>query len=395
MRTRCTRPTRVAVLTADGRGAIAVLRVWGPEAIHVVDAAFRPLRGRPLADTPDGQVRVGRIGDGLGDEVVAVILSRAAPTVEVQCHGGVAAVRLVLEALRREGAEHVSTNAWLQADAPSVLSAQAWADLPLAPTARTAEILLDQANGALERELIEVVELMHSGETTASLDRLHALLRRWDIGSRLLGGWRIVLAGRPNVGKSRLLNALAGFDRAIVDPTPGTTRDVVTMNTAIDGWPVEVADTAGLRATTNPIEAEGLALATSRQRDADLVLLVLDRSEPLTTSDLGLLDAYPAAMRVANKADLSAAWEPAAVGALSVSAECGEGVEALIAAIGLRIVANAPSTGSGVPFRARHARLLARACRYTELGRRDRAVLAVRALLERSINPIEAARGSG
>ncbi len=90
-----------------------------------------------------------------------------------------------------------------------------------------------------------------------------------------------MLAGRPNVGKSRLLNALAGYDRAIVDPTPGTTRDVVTVPAAFDGWPVELADTAGLRSSLDPIEAEGVALARARQRGADLVVVVLDRSEPL------------------------------------------------------------------------------------------------------------------
>ncbi len=97
-----------------------------------------------------------------------------------------------------------------------------------------------------------------------------------------------MVAGRPNVGKSRLLNALAGYERAIVDPTPGTTRDVVTVRTALDGWPVELADTAGLRDSDDAIESAGIALARARQADADLTLLVLDRSEPLTETDLAL-----------------------------------------------------------------------------------------------------------
>ena len=81
-----------------------------------------------------------------------------------------------------------------------------------------------------------------------AIDELEILIKRSEVGLRLVSGWRVVLAGRPNVGKSRLLNALAGYDRAIVDPTPGTTRDVVTIRTALDGWSVELSDTAGLRA---------------------------------------------------------------------------------------------------------------------------------------------------
>ena len=110
-----------------------------------------------------------------------------------------------------------------------------------------------------------------------------------DVGLRLIAGWRVVLAGRPNVGKSRLLNALTGYDRAIVDATPGTTRDVVTARTALDGWPVELADTAGLRPSDDPIEASGVALARARQGEADLVLVVLDRSEPLTDIDRAIV----------------------------------------------------------------------------------------------------------
>ena len=94
----------VSRLTAKGRGAIAVLRVWGPRAIDIADAVFRPIRGARLADTPRGRLRLGRIGDGLGDEVVAVVLQEEPPSVEVQCHGGEAAVSLVVGALQEAGA---------------------------------------------------------------------------------------------------------------------------------------------------------------------------------------------------------------------------------------------------------------------------------------------------
>src|SRR4029077_12681237 len=135
----------------------------------------------------------------------------------------------------------------------------------------TAEILLDQVAGALEAEVRRVLRIAASdpSEALASLD---TLIERSAVGLHLVTGWKIALAGRPNVGKSRLLNALAGFDRAIVDPSPGTTRDIVTVRTALDGWPVELADTAGLRVSDDPVEASGIERAQDRQERADVVV---------------------------------------------------------------------------------------------------------------------------
>src|SRR5262249_43718 len=143
--------------------------------------------------------------------------------------------------------------------------------------------------------------------------------------------------------KSRLFNALAGFARAIVDPTPGVTRDVVTVRTALGGWPVELADTAGLRPTGDAIENLGIDQARREQASADLVLLVLDRSEPLRVEDRELIDARAGALLVANKADLTPAWDPheltrEGASIATVSAEWGEGIAELIAAIVGRLV---------------------------------------------------------
>ena len=142
----------------------------------------------------------------------------------------------------------------------------------------------------LEREVHELT--MQRGRDTVRLG-IERLLERERIGSRLISGWKVALAGRPNVGKSRLLNALAGYTRAIVDPMPGTTRDLVTVRTSMDGWPVELADTAGLRASADTIEAEGIRRARAYQAEADLRVLVLDRSEPLTKEDRDLIERSP------------------------------------------------------------------------------------------------------
>ena len=279
----------VSLLTAEGRGAIAVVRVWGPKAIEVADAVFRPNRGVRLARTAAGRLRLGRIGEGLGDEVVAVLVEAEPPAVEIQCHGGAAAVSLVQDALEAAGAgawrgSHLADREHASGD----LVADALFDLARAPTLRTAEILLDQAHGASAGS-----SRGSSGRSTRNrrmaLAGLEALAGRAAAGLRLLSGWKVVIAGRPNVGKSRLLNALAGFPRAIVDPAPGTTRDVVRFSTSFGGWPVELADTAGLRGTDDAVESLGIERSRREQQQADLVLLVLDRSEPLLAIDRELI----------------------------------------------------------------------------------------------------------
>ena len=252
---RSTMETFARVETSEGRSAIAVVRVWGPRAIEAVDAVFRPARGKPLEHTPTGRLRLGRAGPGAGDEIVAVRLDSATPTVELQCHGGYEAVRALVSALEQAGARScdVGTVRCSSSLVDDPIASQALADLPLVPTVRVAEILLDQAHGAPRLELAQIGRMLPMG-IEPSLERLNRLIVRAALGLRLLAGWKVVISGRPNVGKSRLFNALAGYGRAIVDPTPGVTRDVVTIRTAFHGWPVELSDTAGLRETEDSID---------------------------------------------------------------------------------------------------------------------------------------------
>lgn len=338
-----------AVLTAEGRGAISVLRVWGPDALNAVDRAFRPRRGDSLARTAPLRPRVGFLGDA--DEVVVLVIPVAgqAPEVEIHCHGGPEPRRLILETLAAQGVEPAAPTDWLRAGGASPARVEAWSQLAKAPTARTAALLLDQAEGAFDRAVSAL-------RTQADLD---ALIAGGAIGTRLVNGWRIALAGRPNVGKSSLLNALAGYERAIVSPVPGTTRDVVTVRTALEGWPVELADTAGLRAATDSIEALGVAAARAEHLDADLVLLVLDRSEPLTAADRELLEALPHALVTANKADLPTAWDADEVpGAIAVSASVGQGIGDLAGRLAARLVPEPPAAGTGLPITPDQARWL-------------------------------------
>lgn len=317
----------------------------------------------------------------MGDEVVAVVLEGEPPEVEVQCHGGTAAVEMVVEALVGAGAKRVEPSAFAARMAESLIGAAAWEDLSKASTTRAAEILLEQAQGALDRELDRLVALIGEGreEAVGLLDRL---IERGRVGRRLVEGWRVAIAGRPNVGKSRLLNALAGYRRAIVDPTPGTTRDVVTARTAFDGWPVELADTAGLRGTEDLIEQSGIERARREHGRADLLLKVLDRSEPLRDEDRALLEVPGFAIVVVNKIDLPPAWRPEDAlggldGILVVSAEQGTGLDELGAEIARRLVPKPPEASAGVPFRSEQIEALTTAREALERGG---AVEAIQAL---------------
>ncbi|WZO97366.1 GTPase [Isosphaeraceae bacterium EP7] len=361
--------SRACVLTADGRGALAVVRVWGNGAVDAVDSAFRPDRARALTRTDPGRPRLGRIGRGLGDEVVVSIVPGAACEVEIHTHGGPAALSLVLDALVDSGVALAAPSDWLVSRQASPLAVQAELDLAAASTARAAEILMDQVDGALDREIRLIIDLV-SHDPVAAAHHLARLIERAEVGTRLITGWRVALAGRPNVGKSRLLNALAGYDRSIVDPTPGTTRDVVTAATSLVGWPVELADTAGLRLTGDAIEAAGVVAARSWHARADLVVVVLDRSFPRDDCE----PEVPGSLIVANKSDLPAAWDEGQVDALAVSAATGEGLPALIEAIAARLTMNAPGARDAVPFRVEHVDALRRASIHLSEGNQAAAI---------------------
>ncbi len=374
-------------LTPPGPAAISVLEVWGPGAAALVDSVFRPAKKQSLLETPPGKLRLGRIGAGLGDEVLAVLLEEsqterqgASRVVEIHCHGGPAARALVASALTEKGVrllEGWSRGSRLRA---SRIKEQAEFDLAHASTLRSAEILLEQTQGALERELTNVLAQIEL-DALRSLAVLESLLARADLGTRLVRGWRIALAGKPNVGKSSLLNAIAGYARALVHHEPGTTRDLVTVSTAVDGWPVVFVDTAGLRATIDPVEAAGVELARSEQDEADLVLVVLDGSNPLDDSDMDLLCRFKKAIKVANKCDLAVEWDPNDHNAIAVSAQNAINIHVLLDAISKRIAPDPPTAGVGVPFREEHSRLISLAIKRLGQGNPYLAKSHVEALL--------------
>jgi tRNA modification GTPase len=323
-----TRPA-VRVLTPPGTGAIATVEVRGPGAWTAVGSRFKPASQKPLRDRPPlHSVYVGTLGDGSHADEVVVAVKQLEPEVviEVHCHGGRRVVSWVAELL---GA----------LDDRKPARRDAWAFLPHALTLRTASILLDQCQGAFNRA---IGDILSSPETAG--DKLAGLARYAGIGRHLTTPWRVVIAGEPNVGKSSLVNAIAGFQRSIVSETPGTTRDVVSMLTAIDGWPVELLDTAGLRTAADPIEAEGVGRADAARAEADLVVWVLDGSRPLTQKP-------ESDFVVVNKTDLPPAWDWASLpSAMPASAVTGAGIPDLLTRITARLVPEVPSAGAGVPY---------------------------------------------
>jgi tRNA modification GTPase len=331
-----------SVLTPAGAAAVATVAVTGPRSWELVRRSFRPAGSPTLPPRPDYErVWFGRFGPPPGDEIVLAVRRREdGDCVELHCHGGPEVVRLMAEELRRLG------------DAPSRPAAHslreaAEAELARAPTLRTAGILLDQVHGALGRALADLDAALARNDVTAAAGLTAELAGRTGLGRHLTRPWRVAVAGAPNVGKSSLVNAFAGFQRSVVTPLPGTTRDAVETPAAIDGWPIVLIDTAGRHETDDMLEGQGIARGTAAVAAADLCLWVLDGTAP------PVRPAEPTAnmLLVVNKTDLPPAWDYASIAdAVTVSAKTGSGLAELIATMANRLVPEAPSAGVAVPF---------------------------------------------
>ncbi len=348
--------TRVSVLTPPGTGAIATVAVVGPRAWDAVRAHFRPVKGTLPDSPPRHRVYFGTLAEG-GDEVVVGVRQLVPePWIEVHCHGGRRVVRWVVELL-----EGGTGNAECGAEGNSAASADFHSALPIphsalgedpraldpltrAATLRTASILLDQLHGAFAGAIVAIL-----ADLPNSLPQLQRLAALTPVGRRLIDPPRVVIAGPPNVGKSSLLNALAGYQRSIVSPTAGTTRDVVGVELAFDGWPVRVSDTAGLREAGEQLEAAGIELAERELAAADVVVWVMDNTDPRPTPPLH--EFAGRLIVVANKCDQPSAWtDPPSREWLRVSATSGEGVPTLIGEVVRKLYPTVPQLGEAVPF---------------------------------------------
>jgi tRNA modification GTPase len=343
-------PTRLACLTPPGSAAIATLALRGPAAWTLVrQLAQRELPAEPLP----GRFWLVRLGDtsrGEFDEVVvAVLRGGAEPWLELHTHGGREVLRWLEELFTARGVELTDWQQLERVSTGDAVHATALATLAGALTARTARIALDQVHGAFAAALA-VLRSALERDDRAEADRLLAELERWgEVGSHLATPYRVVIAGAPNVGKSSLVNALAGYHRSVVSPLPGTTRDVVTTLLALDGWPVELADTAGWHDAEQALEREGIQRATEALQTADLALWMVDGSTAPVWPGANL----GRSLLVVNKSDLPPAWSvEQTTGAVRVSAQTGAALAELGQRIADALVPQAPPPGTPVPFTA-------------------------------------------
>lgn len=384
--------TFMAVLTPSGRGAIATLALRGPRAWEIARALFQFF---PRADTRDsttqlpiepstGRFWVGRLGEagkgGSDDVVLAVRQLEPLPWLEVHCHGGDQAIGFLQDIFAKHG---VIACSWQELEMPSEtprLQVLAREHLAQAPTLRTARILLDQVHGAFENAVREVLTRLQMGDTDSANKLLAELSSRQRLGRHLVEPWRVVVAGPPNAGKSSLVNALAGYSRCLVSPQPGTTRDVVTTTLAIDGWPVELADTAGRRDAAESLEREGIDRARQMAADADLCLWLLDGS----TTPVQREGPSSNTALVINKIDLPAAWDWDKLAAIAqVSAQTGDGIQELCVELSRRLVPEPPPAGAAVPFNVELCEQIERAATECRARRVDRAIEVLREMRSR------------
>jgi tRNA modification GTPase len=374
------RPNRASVLTPPGRGAVAVVAIEGPIGLAVAEVCFCAANGRPLGGQVIDRVVFGHWEfESHLEEVVAV--RTGDDSLEVHCHGGIAASQRLAAALVEAGCEIVSGNRWLELHAASMLEAEVDKALAKATTRRTAAILLEQRSGALVRNVDAVRLTVTRGDLKAAARQLQRLISMAEIGLHLTRPWLIAIAGKPNVGKSSLINLLAGYERAIVFHEPGTTRDVLSVETAIDGWPVRLTDTAGIRETSDPIESEGVRLARRQLAVADLALWVLDASmlcdregalalpqKKVTAEMPDRTEVLPMLFAI-NKTDLIGnAPRRQIKDTVWISALHQIGIDELLAEISHRLVPAPPRESEGVPFTERQLQLLKQALANVEQG---------------------------
>jgi tRNA modification GTPase len=342
--------TYLAWLTPPGAAAIAALALRGPRAWEVLRELFRPASAAAATLPPvppvaePGRLWLGWLGEQAGcraDQVVLTVKRGGpSPWVEVHCHGGRQVAQMLEDLLTGRG---VRACPWPELEGVN----PALAVLAAAPTVRTASVALDQVHGAFDRARSAACAALQREDMQEAGRLLEGLARYLPVGRHLSAPWRVAVLGAPNVGKSSLNNRLAGYQRSVVSPAAGTTRDVVSVTVAVDGWPVELLDTAGWREGARELERQGIDLARASATRADVCLWVLDASAPPRWPDAAL----PAVLYVINKTDLPAAWDVGqAADAVPVSARTGAGLEDLLAVLSHRLVPDPPPPGAAVPF---------------------------------------------
>jgi tRNA modification GTPase len=363
----------IATAVAPGQGGIAVIRLSGPSAVRAV-AAITVIPGQQVWESHRvlyGHVVAAGGVERLDEVLVLLMLAPRSFTgedvVEIHCHGGVIAVQQVLarvleqpgvrRALPGEFSQRAVLNGRLD-----LTRAEAIGDLVGARSQRAAQLAMAGLDGGIQKKMVVLRErlLDQLSELEARVDfeedlpplngeallqelqavrlELLTLVADGERGSVVRHGLRVALVGRPNVGKSSLLNLLSRRERAIVTDLPGTTRDLLESEIVLDGVPITLLDTAGIRATRDAVEQLGIARSRDALASADLVLLLFDLAQGWSEEDQALFAQIPdgvPCLRVGNKADLrlDVDVEAASVADVRLSAVTGEGEQDLVRAV--------------------------------------------------------------
>ena len=388
--------TIAAISTAQAPGGIGLIRVSGPDAQSIADKVFTAKSGKPLSSAKGYTVHYGRVHDGEGDIDEAIAINYRAPAsftgenvAELSIHGGLYLLRRTLRALYDAGARpaqpgEFTRRAFLNGKL-GLTEAESVMELISARGEQAARAALAGHDGALERRIASVKDALVSAaahlEAWADYPEedipelgadelrrvffeanreLEHLLDAFDAGRALREGVDTVIAGKPNAGKSTLMNLLAGCERSIVTDVAGTTRDIVEETVLVGGVPLRLADTAGLRETDDAVEKIGVERARSRLKTAQLVLAVFDSSRRLGEEDKRLAHACRdvPAIAVVNKSDLESKLDYSYIEkyfqqVVFISARSGEGLEALSRAIGETLRTSQIDPNEGLLFTER------------------------------------------
>jgi len=381
--------TIAAVSTGNLVSAIGILRLSGDDCIAVAEKVFSRTNGAPLSQAPDRKLVLGYLSDRQSrtiDQCMAVV-SRGPhsytgeDTVEFHCHGSPAVLAAGLDALYQAGARPAQRGEFTKRaffnGKLDLTQAEAVIDLIEADTAEAAANAAGQVEGKLKRVLSPVYDALTDlcSHFHAVLDypdedivdfglenyrtplrdagkALCQLLGTYGQGQILRQGVAAAIVGRPNVGKSSLLNALAGFDRAIVTDIPGTTRDTVEESVMLGNTRLRLIDTAGIRDTADAVEAIGVERSRQAMEEAALVIFVCDGSQPLTEEDRSIIDEClekENAIALLNKSDLGQIVQPGElpfIAVISVCAKTGEGLDQLADMVDAMFQGETPCDGS-------------------------------------------------
>ncbi|MBP8641085.1 MAG: tRNA uridine-5-carboxymethylaminomethyl(34) synthesis GTPase MnmE [Oscillospiraceae bacterium] len=336
--------TIAAIATGNVISAIGIIRLSGTNAIKIASAVFRPSSGKKLSDYPDRTLVLGILKNEKGETLDHCLctISRAPNsytgenTAEFHCHGSPTVLRLALELLFAHGARQAMAGEFTRRaflnGRMDLTQAEAVIDLIDSDTGEAAKNAAGQLGGAILHrtdaiygELVNIISHYHAvldypdeeidefrmESYTDVLEQargeLKSLLDTFERGKVMKSGIKAAIVGRPNAGKSSLLNALVGYDRAIVTAIPGTTRDTIEECVSLGGLKLRLSDTAGLRGTIDPIEQIGVDRAKSAAFSSELVLAVFDGSEELTNEDYDAIKTANTAkysIAVVNKCDL-------------------------------------------------------------------------------------------